>query len=189
MPDNPDKTRAARDRLLEVGLRSFARQGYEHAAVNEMAREARVTTGSIYAHFRDKEDFFLAVADRLVEDLIFELRQLPTDFEDFETAVAYLAAHYRPFVDEWSEWPLMLAELLRYRTAKRIRRMTPTTSWDAVCWRLSWLPRSIDSRAACGGLSAGRHQRSSGRPGSPCTRSRSSACVIHRRCPTTSSTT
>jgi AcrR family transcriptional regulator len=117
MPDNPEKTRAARDRLLEVGLRFFARKGYERAGVGEMAREARVTTGSIYALFRDKEDFFLAVADRLVENLVFELRQLSTDFEDSETAVTSLASRYRSFVNERPEWPLMLNELLRYRAA------------------------------------------------------------------------
>jgi len=54
------KTRA---RLLNSALRTFARKGYYEATVDDIARDAGLTTGAIYSHFKDKEDMFLAALD------------------------------------------------------------------------------------------------------------------------------
>jgi AcrR family transcriptional regulator len=118
VPDNRDKTLATRERLLAAGLRAFAHQGYREASLSKIASEARVTTGSIYRQFRDKEDFFVAVAERTVDGLTFELRRLALPYEDLETAVEHLARGYRALVDESPEWPLLIAELVRLQATK-----------------------------------------------------------------------
>jgi TetR/AcrR family acrAB operon transcriptional repressor len=44
----------------------FARHGYQGTSIDRIAREAGVTKGAIYYHFRDKEDLlFAAVTDRI----------------------------------------------------------------------------------------------------------------------------
>jgi AcrR family transcriptional regulator len=58
MPPNPDKPFESRWRLLCSARNVFARDGYYRASLNEIASNAGVTTGSIYSHFRDKEDLF-----------------------------------------------------------------------------------------------------------------------------------
>lgn len=61
----PETTRA---RLLDAAARVFLESGYDGARVVEIAREAGVTTGAIYAHFRDKTDLLIkALATRGVE--------------------------------------------------------------------------------------------------------------------------
>jgi AcrR family transcriptional regulator len=49
--------------LLRVGRRLFAKSGYGGTATEEIVRQARVTRGALYHHFRDKQDLFLAVLD------------------------------------------------------------------------------------------------------------------------------
>lgn len=45
-----------RERLRDAAARVFAEQGYEGARVSVIAREAGLTTGAIYAHYRSKAE-------------------------------------------------------------------------------------------------------------------------------------
>lgn len=50
--------------LLDAGLAVFADRGYGAASVEEIARRAGVSVGSVYAHFTSKEKLFLALLER-----------------------------------------------------------------------------------------------------------------------------
>ncbi|MGZ4733963.1 MAG: TetR/AcrR family transcriptional regulator [Acidimicrobiia bacterium] len=49
-----------RDRLVAAAIKVFVEQGYEQARVQDIARAAGLTTGAIYANFRDKRELLLA---------------------------------------------------------------------------------------------------------------------------------
>ena len=56
---------STRDRLVAAAIEVFVDQGYEQARVQDIARAAGLTTGAIYANFRDKRELLLAaIADR-----------------------------------------------------------------------------------------------------------------------------
>lgn len=61
---------AHRHEILEAAERVFAAKGYEIATVEEIAREAEFATGTLYNFFDSKEALFLAVADRILDDLV-----------------------------------------------------------------------------------------------------------------------
>ncbi len=68
-PQRPAGTRAAakartHENLLDAGLAVFADRGYGAASVEEIARRAGVSVGSVYAHFTSKEKLFLALVER-----------------------------------------------------------------------------------------------------------------------------
>jgi AcrR family transcriptional regulator len=59
-----------RSRLIEAAVEVFAERGYEGTKVQDVARRAGLTTGAIYANFRDKNEL-LAEAVRLgAEELV-----------------------------------------------------------------------------------------------------------------------
>jgi len=72
----PPRSRRNRERdahrreILEAAERVFAAKGYETATVEEIAREAEFATGTLYNFFDGKEALFLAVADRILDDLV-----------------------------------------------------------------------------------------------------------------------
>lgn len=115
MPPNPEKRFESRWRLLCSARDVFARDGYYRASLNEIANDAGVTTGSIYSHFRDKEDLFVSVVREVAEDATHELRQLPDAFNELEPAVAELADRYAHVVDGWPDWPLLAQASLTFR--------------------------------------------------------------------------
>jgi AcrR family transcriptional regulator len=61
------QTRAA---LVAAGRRLFGRQGYAATSVDDLAREARVTTGALYHHFPNKTKLFEAVFEQAHTELM-----------------------------------------------------------------------------------------------------------------------
>jgi AcrR family transcriptional regulator len=52
-----------RERLVAAAARVVADHGFDGARVGEIAREAGVTTGAIYAHFRSKDELLAEAAE------------------------------------------------------------------------------------------------------------------------------
>lgn len=55
---------SVRERILSAALECFARDGFDRARVDEVARRAGVSKGAIYWHFPDKASLFKAVVER-----------------------------------------------------------------------------------------------------------------------------
>jgi AcrR family transcriptional regulator len=56
-------------RLLDAGLRVFARRGYHAARVDDIVRAARTSHGTFYLYFANKEDLLRALAVDCAHDL------------------------------------------------------------------------------------------------------------------------
>ena len=65
--ENIEATRAA---LTAVARRHFARKGYNETDIVDIARDARLTTGAIYHHFKSKLALFQAVAEELESEIL-----------------------------------------------------------------------------------------------------------------------
>src|SRR5260370_35926206 len=63
---NRQRARSAATRrvLLRVARALFAGSGYGGPETEEIVRQAKVTRGALYHHFRDKQDLFLAVLEQ-----------------------------------------------------------------------------------------------------------------------------
>jgi AcrR family transcriptional regulator len=84
-----------RSELLGSARHVFARDGFEHARIEDIALRARKTRGAFYDNFKDKEDVFLAIFE---EDVVRDLTELgslllplPTIAERIEALAQYLA--------------------------------------------------------------------------------------------------
>ena len=56
----PARQLARQQRIVRVAMRHFAERGFENARIEEVAREARVAKGAIFAYFTSKAGLFLA---------------------------------------------------------------------------------------------------------------------------------
>ncbi|HWX96582.1 MAG TPA: TetR/AcrR family transcriptional regulator [Solirubrobacteraceae bacterium] len=57
-----------RERLLLAARRVFARHGFHGASVEEIASEAGFSTGALYSNFDGKEDLFLVLMEREIDE-------------------------------------------------------------------------------------------------------------------------
>lgn len=56
-------------RIQEAALKIFTKQGYHGTSVREIAEAAGVSLGNIYNYYSTKEDIFVALVDRLAQQM------------------------------------------------------------------------------------------------------------------------
>lgn len=66
-----------REQILEAAREAFVTLGYERTSVREVARRAGLSHGTIYLHFRDKDDLLYQVSEDDFRRLLARLRSLP----------------------------------------------------------------------------------------------------------------
>jgi len=67
-PERARRGEDARVDLKDTAIDCFSRYGYQGTSIDRIAREAGVTKGAIYYHYKDKNDLLsAAVADRVAE--------------------------------------------------------------------------------------------------------------------------
>lgn len=64
-----------RERLLGAARGVFARSGFHGASVDEIASEAGFSTGALYSNFEGKEDLFLVLMEREIDEHARELAE------------------------------------------------------------------------------------------------------------------
>jgi len=129
-----------RDRLLQAAAKAFAERGYDGTRVADIAGDAGVSNGAMYAHFGSKADLlvnalcthgrrklaelFAADPDRSVTELLLEIgRGLPHRDEDSDLIVEGLVAARRdqevatPMRDYMGERADWIAGLIRMAQA------------------------------------------------------------------------
>jgi AcrR family transcriptional regulator len=67
------RSRTPQTRLLEAAKESFARRGYDEVNVDDICRAARIAKGSLYRHYRSKEELFFAAASSAAMDVVATL--------------------------------------------------------------------------------------------------------------------
>jgi len=72
---------ATRQRILQVGKRTFIEKGYENAYLRDIAREAGVTTGAIYGHYKDKDALFADLVRPVLDGLKGELSKIRKQYQ------------------------------------------------------------------------------------------------------------
>jgi AcrR family transcriptional regulator len=65
-----------RRQLLRAARAVFARDGFEHARIEEIASKAGKTRGAFYDNFNDKEDVFFAIFEENINRDLAELKPL-----------------------------------------------------------------------------------------------------------------
>jgi len=71
-----------RDLILDAADRLLARYGYRKMTIDDLAREVGIGKGTIYLHFKSKEDVALSRIDRVIERLKTELKKVASADEE-----------------------------------------------------------------------------------------------------------
>src|SRR5215471_16433596 len=73
LPDQRSKRQERADRILDAAAELIVRWGYKKTTIDDIARQAGVAKGTIYLHWKTREDLFMALLTRedlkLVEDI------------------------------------------------------------------------------------------------------------------------
>ena len=56
-----------KENILQTALSLFARDGYEAASVSDIAGELGITKGALYKHYKNKQDIFNSIVERMYQ--------------------------------------------------------------------------------------------------------------------------
>ncbi len=112
-----ERTIVTRDRLLTAAGQVFAQRGYEKAQLEEVAEASGFSKGALYAHFKSKEDLFLALAKRKAADYQSRLRHALNSAPTRDAKVAAFRSFYIDLAGD-REWALIILEVKLFLTRK-----------------------------------------------------------------------
>jgi AcrR family transcriptional regulator len=76
------KNAEIKSRILQASMKLFGQYGYKKTTVDEIAREAKIGKGTVYLHFRTKEDIVCALARENAEKGIIMLTRAVSELGD-----------------------------------------------------------------------------------------------------------
>jgi len=124
-----------RDMLLSASELIFARVGYEKAQMEEIAEAAGFSKGALYAHFKNKEELFLALAKAKAAGYQAKLRRALDNASNREGKITAFRTFYIDLSKE-KDWALIILEvklfITRYPGAKEKLRQVEEQVGDSV---------------------------------------------------------
>jgi AcrR family transcriptional regulator len=61
-----------KDNILQTATRLFSEKGYRNTSIAELAKITGVAEGTIFYHFKTKEELYLAILENIRETLVRE---------------------------------------------------------------------------------------------------------------------
>ena len=130
-----ERTAITRDLLLGAAERVFAHRGYEKAQLEEIAQASGFSKGALYAHFKSKEELFLALAKTKAAGYQTKLRLALDSAPTREAKIAAFRSFYVNLSKE-KEWALIILEaklfVMRHPEVKERLRQAEEELEDSV---------------------------------------------------------
>ena len=132
------RTGATKALLLKAAEVVFIRDGFENAQLDEIAKAANRSRGAIYAHYRSKEDLFLALYEHRSRSEISRLAELLKPSKNREAAVRVFK-NFLVGLTKDKTWALLTLEFRLYSvrhpdSRKRLRELSELV--DSIGWEV-----------------------------------------------------
>jgi len=103
-----------RERLLRAARSVFARSGFHGASVEEIASKAGFSTGALYSNFDGKEDLFLVLMEREIEEHSREIAEAVSLRESVAERATGGARQWMTMIEREPEPLLLFMEFWAY---------------------------------------------------------------------------
>jgi len=125
-----------RQQLVKSARAIFARDGFEHARIEDIAAKAGKTRGAFYANFKDKEDVFFQIFEEEIDRDIAALRPMLQNFSTLDERV-HVLAEYLCRLGKDRQRILLLVEFKMYAIRHPRRRKRLADLHAVMCLRCS----------------------------------------------------
>ena len=112
--------RETRRRLIEAGKKLFARRGFARTRATDISREAGVAVGTLYVHFRDKEELLREILFQGFEEIHAVVRRIADT--KYATVRESVRAHAEALVGYAAEHPALFQILFSTEVTTHGRR-------------------------------------------------------------------
>ncbi|HEY1449378.1 MAG TPA: TetR/AcrR family transcriptional regulator [Solirubrobacteraceae bacterium] len=103
-----------RERLLAAARSAFAESGFHGASVEEIASRAGFSTGALYSNFDGKEDLFLVLMERAIDEHAAEIARAVAERPTVSERAAGGARQWMAMIEREPELLLLFMEFWAY---------------------------------------------------------------------------
>lgn len=108
--------------MLDAAARLFGLQRFDEVRMDDIAAEAKVSKGTVYRYFKDKEELYLALLERSNRDIVARMQAVA---EAPEGARAKLEAIIEAWVEYFDAQPHLFDLILRAEALLRQGQVFP----------------------------------------------------------------
>lgn len=111
-----------REKIVAAAKTLFSQRGYDGATIRDIAREAGMSTGAVFASFTDKSDLFAEIADQVQGELHRALRAAAEGLTGRAAVIAMLNAAAERQLNELALFQAVMSALWTPGLGDRLRR-------------------------------------------------------------------
>ncbi|OEH94419.1 TetR/AcrR family transcriptional regulator [Bacillus solimangrovi] len=109
-----ERKQETRKMLLESAAETFAKLGFHGASVDKIAEFAGFTKGAIYAHFKSKEELFLALLEQQMQSHVNTIHQIMDEEHSLEHFIKKMGHYFDMDREQNQAWSSLNMEFLLY---------------------------------------------------------------------------
>ncbi|MGO8716745.1 MAG: TetR family transcriptional regulator [Smithella sp.] len=94
-----------RDAILSASISLFLEKGYAETSTSDIAHHAKISKGTIYQNFSNKEEIFMACADRIFHDMYNDVWN---EIKEEKKMALRLAKRGKAFFSSYPQWISMM---------------------------------------------------------------------------------
>ena len=136
-----DKRARTRAKLLAAAREVLREKGYERTTLQDVAERAGMTSGAIYGNFKNRDELFIALAERYWAPVVPEVRE-GASFREILRALARATVAALP--DRRLAAQGRLAGMAHALTDEELRRRVHETAEKSYAAGAVWLRRAIE---------------------------------------------
>jgi AcrR family transcriptional regulator len=124
--------------VVQAAIKVFLREGYAATTLQKVAQEANVIRATIYSHFKDKEELFVAIIEELTVDRLgegFEQRMLSSTPDELIYLLKDFVQRQRQSKQFLALLRIVLGESERFPELARLYFKTIFNRGMSVCCR------------------------------------------------------
>ncbi|MBC2713358.1 MAG: TetR/AcrR family transcriptional regulator [Desulfosarcina sp.] len=112
-----------RQQIMVAAKRVFTDKGFSKATMEDIAKEAELSPGTIYLYFKNKDELYASLSLRILQYLVIRLEHV--NAEPFTDAAQRLTALKDAMVDVYEFDPLILINMFHMQSSETLRNLSP----------------------------------------------------------------
>jgi len=115
-----------RERIINAATAEFALKGFENANINNIAKKADVSVGSLYKYFENKQDMFLTIIHYSIATMEDMLNELLESDEDILLKVEHIIRT----IQQYSKQNVLIVKLYNVMTSENNPRFASQFAFE-----------------------------------------------------------
>jgi AcrR family transcriptional regulator len=112
-----------RQQIMVAAKRVFSGSGFSKSTMEDIAREAELSPGTIYLYFKNKDELYASLSVRILHYLSIRLKHV-IENKDLQPE-QYIDALKQAMLDVYDFDPLIVINLFQLQSSETLKNLTP----------------------------------------------------------------